>query len=281
LKGTQIESDGTAWRLQPIPEVLERSLLDVLNTRGEIHSEIPGKIGGKVAGEGLMQGLERLKLRLRDSIRPAEVKWNQSFRASARVLLQIEVRRGGSIQLLRWHGYERCTPYAIQFGTLVAEKIRKQMKKFAFPLQKAADWYRQTLSSEKAALGRIVGEIRDLDHLSESLDRRQREEQDQVQQTGVCLGRDLQSLAGYVGLIRNEMARLRPVRQRLESRAVEQRRRVLSCHRRVRLFEELEHRRREEWLREASKEEESLAAEMYLSSVNHPSNESYSEKSDA
>jgi hypothetical protein len=147
------------------------------------------------------------------------------------------------------------------------------MKKFAFPLQKVADWSRQMLSSEEAGLQRLLADIRDLDRVSESLERREHEERDQVQNLEVPLGRDLQSLAGYLGLIRNEKTRLRPVRARLESRMVEQRRRVLSCHRRVRLFDELEHRRRDEWVRQVSKQEEALAAELYLSSKNFPANE--------
>jgi hypothetical protein len=143
-------------------------------------------------------------------------------------------------------------------------KKRNKMKKFVFPLRRAADWYRQTLSVEEAALQRMVGEIRNLERMAESLAEREREERRQVQDRELVLGRDLESLAAYVGLIREELARLQPARARLQSRMVEQRQRVLACHRRVRLIEELQQRRRGEWARESQKEEEAVASELYL-----------------
>lgn len=138
------------------------------------------------------------------------------------------------------------------------------MKKFVFPLRRAADWYRQMLQVEEAALQRMAGEVRNIDRMSESLAEREREERRQVQDRELVLGRDLDNLAAYVGLIRDEMARLQPVRARQQSRMIEQRQRVLACHRRVRLIEELEQRRRSEWSHEAQKEEEALASELYL-----------------
>src|SRR5207245_4139609 len=116
--------------------------------------------------------------------------------------------------------------------------------RFVFPLQKALDWYRQILAVEKEELQRTLIELRELDRLSESLERRRHEEQEHVQGASVLFGCDLVMLSDYAALIREELARVRNARIRKEARLIEQRQRVASSHRRVRLFESLEHRRR-------------------------------------
>jgi hypothetical protein len=144
-------------------------------------------------------------------------------------------------------------------------------KRFTFPLQKALDWYRQSLAEEKASLQRIVSEIQSLERLKESLERRQHSEHEQLHRANQMLGKDLRGLANYSALIRADLARLAAERSRKEASLVEQRRRVSVHHRRVRVLEELEQRRKAEWVRGASVEEDSLASEMFLASVSRAS----------
>jgi hypothetical protein len=140
-------------------------------------------------------------------------------------------------------------------------------KRFAFPLQKALDWYRQSLAVEKASLQRIINEIRTLDRLKDSLERRERAEHEQLHATGFLLGKDLRGLASYSALIRADLARLAAERMRQEGALVEQRRRVGLQHRRVRVLEELEQRRKAEWAHGVSVEEDSLASDLFLASI--------------
>jgi hypothetical protein len=140
-------------------------------------------------------------------------------------------------------------------------------KRFTFPLQKALDWYRQSLAAEQATLQRIISEVQGLDRLKESLERRQHSEHEQLHRTDHILGKDLRGLANYSALIRADLARLAVERNRKETSLVEQRRRVGLHHRRVRVLEELEQRRKAEWVHAASVEEDSLASELFLSSV--------------
>jgi hypothetical protein len=140
-------------------------------------------------------------------------------------------------------------------------------KRFAFPLQKALDWYRQSLAVEKASLQRIINEIRTLDRLKESLERRQRSEYEQLHNGGLLLGKDLRGLANYSSLIRTDLARLAAERMRQEGALIEQRKRVGLQHRRVRVLEELEIRRKAEWAHGISVEEDSLASELFLASI--------------
>jgi hypothetical protein len=140
-------------------------------------------------------------------------------------------------------------------------------KRFTFPLQRALDWYRQSLAAEKASLERIMGEVRGLDRLKESLERRQHSEHEELQRADTILGKDLRGLANYSALIRADLARLAAEKSRKEASLAEQRRRVGVHHRRVRVLEELEQRRKTEWVRGASVEEDSLASDVFLAAV--------------
>jgi hypothetical protein len=140
-------------------------------------------------------------------------------------------------------------------------------KRFTFPLQKALDWYRQSLTAEQATLQRIINEVQGLDRLKESLQRRQHSEHEQLHRADHILGKDLRGLANYSALIRADLARLAAERSRKEASLVEQRRRVGVHHRRVRVLEELEQRRKAEWAHGESVEEDSLASEVFLASM--------------
>jgi hypothetical protein len=140
-------------------------------------------------------------------------------------------------------------------------------RRFAFPLQKALDWYRQSLAAEEALLQRIVNDIRGLDRLKESLERCRHSEQAELQRTDHILGKDLRGLANYSALIRADLQHLAAERSRKQASLVEQRRRVSVHHRRVQVLEELEQRRKAEWVRGASLEEDSLATDMFLGAM--------------
>jgi hypothetical protein len=140
-------------------------------------------------------------------------------------------------------------------------------KRFTFPLQKALDWYRQSLATEQVALQRIISEIHVLDRLKDSLERRQHSEHELVHTGNSLLGKDLRGLANYSALIRADLMRLAAERMRKEASLVEQRRRVSLHHRRVRVLEELEQRRKAEWAHGVSLEEDSLASDLFLASI--------------
>jgi hypothetical protein len=145
-------------------------------------------------------------------------------------------------------------------------------KRFTFPLQKALDWYRQSLAAEKASLQRIASEIQELDRLKKSLERRQHSEHEQLHRSEHLFGKDLRGLANYSALIRADLARLAAERSRKEASLIEQRGRVSVHHRRVRILEELEQRRKAEWARGVSVEEDSLASDLFLASVSREAN---------
>jgi len=154
-------------------------------------------------------------------------------------------------------------------------------KRFTFPLQKALDWYRQSLATEQASLQRIISEIHGLDRLKESLLRRQHSEHEQLHRADQISGKDLRGLANYSALIRADLGRLAAERSRKEASLVEQRRRVNVHHRRVRVLEELEQRRKAEWTHGVSVEEDALASEMFLASVSQKASRNRAPRSGA
>jgi hypothetical protein len=140
-------------------------------------------------------------------------------------------------------------------------------KKFEFRLQKALDWYRQSLSAEKGKLQRIIAEIHELDRTLESVERRRLQEQARFQGGGEFLGRDFAGLTAYLGSIRDEILRIKATRVRAQTRMTEQRRQVASGHRRVRLLEQLEARRRSDWILETAVEEDAQASDLFLAAM--------------
>jgi hypothetical protein len=145
-------------------------------------------------------------------------------------------------------------------------------KKFTFPLQKALDWYRQSLAVEKASLQRIIHEIQVLDRLKDSLERRRRTEHEQLRVADHVSGVDLRGLADYSSVIRTDLARLAAERMRKEASLVEQRRKVGLHHRRVRVLEQLEERRKAEWVHSVGVEEDNFASDLFLASIAREAN---------
>jgi flagellar export protein FliJ len=145
-------------------------------------------------------------------------------------------------------------------------------KKFTFPLQKALDWYRQSLAVEKASLQRIIHEIQMLDRLKDSLERRRHTELEQLQVGSNMSGVDLRGLGHYSALIRTDLARLAAERMRKEASLAEQRKKVVLHHRRVRVLEQLEQRRKAEWTRSLGVEEDNFASDLFLASIAREAN---------
>lgn len=140
-------------------------------------------------------------------------------------------------------------------------------KRYTFPLQKALDWYRQSLTVEQAALQSIVNEIAVLDRLKQSLERRQRSEHELLHAAESIFGKDLSGLAGYLAVIRTDLNRVSAEKRRQEVRLAAQRQQVAVHHRRVRLLEELEKRQKTEWVHHANAEQDSLASDVFLASM--------------
>lgn len=141
------------------------------------------------------------------------------------------------------------------------------MKKFEFPLARVASWYQQELSLEQLALQNLQTQLLELDQQVQAIHLRKAAEQERMLGAATLNGYELQSLAGYTTHLLAEIDRLRPLRARLTKRIEEQKARVVVRHRKVRLMENLEQKRREEWRQALGKEEDALASELHLARI--------------
>lgn len=140
-------------------------------------------------------------------------------------------------------------------------------RKFRFAGQKILEWYRQSLAAEQVKLHEIATQIRELETSLHSLELERTKEKETLQAQPAFNGRDLENLAYFIDATDDEIARLQNIRRIKLSALEEQRSSVVAHHRRVRLLEKLEERKRQEWLHGLNLEETALAADLFLAST--------------
>lgn len=148
------------------------------------------------------------------------------------------------------------------------------MKKFEFPLGKVARWSQQQLTMEQLALARVVQELTAVEDRLRSLRAEVLDSQSRLQSQTILTGYELVNLTRFVQKLAEERSHLQQVRSGIARKVEEQRQRVVAGHRKVKLFENLHHRRREEWLQELGKSEDALASDLFLAKVAREQQES-------
>jgi hypothetical protein len=138
------------------------------------------------------------------------------------------------------------------------------MKRFDFPLERVRRWRSEQANLEELKLQQFRAEL-------ETLATGKREIQEELQQTErMILGQpsidpmELESLDSYRFHIR---ARVRDFEQRetqCEAKVVEQRQKVIEARRRFELLDRLRTNKLGVWRTAAAKEQEDLAAELFL-----------------
>jgi flagellar export protein FliJ len=141
------------------------------------------------------------------------------------------------------------------------------VKKFEFPLQQAAKWYHQKLAAEQLTLQRWLVDLTSIEQRLRELQGQVTESHAGMQNAASVTGHELQTLARFVQHLGLERERLQPTRSHLLKKVEEQRQRVVAFDRKIKMIENLERRRRSEWLMELSKEEEALASDLFLAKL--------------
>lgn len=141
------------------------------------------------------------------------------------------------------------------------------MKKFEFPMARVAKWSQQKLSSEKLALLGLIQERAELDQRLSHLQQVVTEGFGELQREVSVTGRELCMMAEYLRELGRVKESLWVVRLDLQKKIEGQRQRVVAEHKRVRVFDHLEGKFHSEWLRELSREENSIASDLFLASV--------------
>ena len=141
------------------------------------------------------------------------------------------------------------------------------MKKFDSPLARVAKWSHQQLSIEQIALAGALRELSTIDQRLQSIREQARESQSRLQVETIVNGYALETLSRFVQKLAEERKQLRRVRADLAQKTEIQRQRVVAQNRKVRLFENLHHRRLQEWKLELSKEEDALTSDLFLAKL--------------
>ena len=138
------------------------------------------------------------------------------------------------------------------------------MQRFAFRLQKVLDFQSQLRDIESRKLQALVGERTAVEQRILSLDEWVRREEDLMHNRKSLSGADLKQFAQFGQSARDRRGSLLQERAGLEARISAQRERVLLLDRKVEMMLRMKEARREEWVREASIEEERTATELFL-----------------
>ena len=138
------------------------------------------------------------------------------------------------------------------------------MKRFHFELRRVLDWRRQQLELEQIKLEPMVAELHLRDSRIGQCEAERRELRRPVACSASAEAQDLASAERYWLYLGGQSKRLAAELAACQERIVQQRARILEARRRLRLLERLEQRRREEWQAGADREQEALAAELFL-----------------
>jgi hypothetical protein len=138
------------------------------------------------------------------------------------------------------------------------------MKRFRFPLERVRNWRHGQAEMEEMRLGQLYAEMR-----TAEADRQAIVEEDERSRRTV-IGRryvtaqDLMSLEALKKHAAEQVRRLDARRRALAAGIAEQQTRVLEAHRSLQLLDGLRGRALRSWTTARDKEEEELAAELYL-----------------
>jgi hypothetical protein len=138
------------------------------------------------------------------------------------------------------------------------------MKRFRFRLESIREWRQLQLELEETKLQRLFEELRQLGACRAGLEADGRDAACAVLSTAIVEAQQLVALEAYRLHLRAEVERLRQQESACGARIAAQRQSVRKAERDLQLLEKLKQRRLAEWEREADKEQETLAAEVFL-----------------
>jgi flagellar FliJ protein len=142
------------------------------------------------------------------------------------------------------------------------------MRTFEFPLRRVLQWRRTQLELEENKLRQLAAKLEEMALAAVRLDLVKGRAESAVRQAAIVEAGDLWALAAYRQRLIAELQALALRRAECEREVAAQRRKVVEAQRQCRLLEKLEQRHQAEWVQEADRELESLAAESFLAQWN-------------
>lgn len=139
------------------------------------------------------------------------------------------------------------------------------MKRFSFPLERVRRWRLEQLNLEELKLRQVRAERQLLaDAKQQARDGFAKSQRDVLSQPALT-GLELENLDSYSIHVRETVRGFEKLEQQAEAKVVEQRNRVLEARRQHELLDGLREKALVKWHAEAGREQETLAAELFLS----------------
>jgi len=143
------------------------------------------------------------------------------------------------------------------------------MKKFSFSLETARKWRERQANVEEARLQGLFAEKRSMEDRSISLRTELEAEHRRIEDTSFDAG-ELARLDGFRVWVTRETQRLRVSVAECEKRIAARRTALVEARRRFQVVDRLKEKALLEWRRAGAKEQEDLAAELYLARRSRP-----------
>ncbi len=138
------------------------------------------------------------------------------------------------------------------------------MKRFQFPLERVRRWRSEQASVEELKLQQLRAEAARLALAKSEIQTEAAESARQVLAQPSIDALELTSLESYRQHLGRRIYELENLERQCEAKVVEQRRRVLEARRQFELLDRLHNKAWREWVAEGNKEQEQMAAELFL-----------------
>ena len=138
------------------------------------------------------------------------------------------------------------------------------MKRFQFPLERVRRWRREQANLEELKLQQLRAELARLEAAKREVEMEVTQSARRVLEQATIDALELTSLECYREFLRYRAYQLGNLARQCEAKIVEQRGRVIEARRQFELLDRLHGKAWREWLAEGNKEQEQLAAEMFL-----------------
>jgi len=139
------------------------------------------------------------------------------------------------------------------------------MKRFDFPLERVRRWRREQMSVEELKLQQFRAEMDIITAGKRQIQSELIQTAQQVRAQPAWEPQELQSLESYGLYVRGRVHDFEQRERQCEAKVVEQRHKVMEARRRFELLDRLRQKSFSEWKAEVNKEQEQLAAELFLS----------------
>ena len=139
------------------------------------------------------------------------------------------------------------------------------MKKFRFSLETARKLRHHQFDVEAAKVSAIQRELTQLDDLGEQLSDWENLEEGEVMRKSVLLPRELHGLEGFRKYLHKQQARHETLRAQTTQRLEAQKERSQEAKRAAELLDKLKDRALERWEKDANKEWDAFAEEVFIS----------------